>query len=304
MGGAHGDDRLPGDPVRERRILGRDGEAERQHRLVRRGREVLTEAVGDLVRARRRERRHPVHHVRADLVQPELERGDDAEVRSGAAHSPEEIGTLRLAHVEELAVGGDELDREEIVDREAEPSLKPAHAATEREPRDPRVADHAHRAGEAERLGLPVQLPQERPAVHLRRPALGIDTDAPHQGEIDHDPVVAGREAADAMASRADRDRDVLVTSEADRSDHVVHTVASGDDRRAPVDHRIPHEPGGVVAGAARKHDLPQEGVAEWRQRGCAHPCWCRLARHGWTGCHREALTAPWRSGRRAARRA
>ena len=265
------DDRLPGELRRERRIFRRRGEGERQRLFVGRGVEVLAEPVGDLVRPGGGERDQALHHVRADLVQTELERGHDAEVRPGPAHPPEEVGVLRLAHVEQLAVGRDEIHREEVVDREAEPPLEPAHPAAEREPGHPGVTDDAHGTSEPERLRLTVELAEERSAVHLRRPLLRIDADTPHQGEVDHDAVVAGREAADAVTTRPDRDHEVLLSRETDRTDHVVDVAAAGDDRRVAIDHPVPDDPGRVVVGASRQHDLTAERLAERCERVHAH---------------------------------
>ena len=43
--------------------------------------------------------------LRAHRVEPELERGHDAEVAAAAPEPPEEVGLVLLARVEELAVG-------------------------------------------------------------------------------------------------------------------------------------------------------------------------------------------------------
>ena len=51
-----------------------------------------------------------------DRVQPELKAGDDAEVAAGAADGPEEVRVLRRAGGPHLPVGGDDVDREEVVD--------------------------------------------------------------------------------------------------------------------------------------------------------------------------------------------
>jgi hypothetical protein len=187
--------------------------------------------------------------------------------------------------VEQFAGRRDEIDREEVVDRETEPPLEPSHPAAEREPSHPRVTDDADRARETERLRLTIELAEERPAVHLRRPSRGIDAHTPHQGQVDHDAVVAGRETADAVTAGPDRDRQVLLASEADRADDVIHAFATSDDRRSAVDHPVPHDPGGVVARASGQHDLALERLAERRQRGHAHRG-RRLAPHGSTGCH------------------
>jgi hypothetical protein len=77
------------------------------------------------------ERNRPVHRVQA-----KTERGGDAEVRAGAAKSPEQIRVFVLARPDEAAVGGHEVDREQVVDREAELPLQPSHSPAERQPGD------------------------------------------------------------------------------------------------------------------------------------------------------------------------
>ena len=74
-----------------------------------------------------------------ERVEPELEPGGDPEVRAGASEPPEELGMLVLGRAHDPAVGHDQLDREQVVDREAVLPLQPPHPAAEREPGDARV---------------------------------------------------------------------------------------------------------------------------------------------------------------------
>ena len=60
-------------------------------------------------------RDRPGQHLRPDRVEPELERGDHAEVRAATAHPPEEIGMLGRAGGPKLAVGRHDVDGEEVV---------------------------------------------------------------------------------------------------------------------------------------------------------------------------------------------
>ena len=75
-------------------------------------------------------------------------------VGPGAPQPPEEVRMLGFARWHEPSVGGHQVDRDEAVDREPEPSLQPADASAEREARNAGVRDHADRTGEAERLRL------------------------------------------------------------------------------------------------------------------------------------------------------
>ena len=49
----------------------------------------------------------------ADLVEPELEPGHDAEVAAAATDRPEQVRLVLGVDVQELAVGGDDLGREQ-----------------------------------------------------------------------------------------------------------------------------------------------------------------------------------------------
>jgi hypothetical protein len=68
------------------------------------------------------------------VVQAELEVHHDAEVAAAAPNSPEELGVLVGAGGEELAVGRDDVDREELVDGEPVLAHDPADPAPEGEP--------------------------------------------------------------------------------------------------------------------------------------------------------------------------
>src|SRR3546814_7241005 len=63
-----------------------------------------------------------------DGVQAELERGDHAEVAAAAPQRPKQVGVLVLGLPQQLAVGGHDVDGEEVVDREAVLAHQPADA--------------------------------------------------------------------------------------------------------------------------------------------------------------------------------
>ena len=62
---------------------------------------------------------------RADRVEPEHERRRHAEVAAAAVQRPEQVGVLVLAGGDLPAVGGDEIDRDQVVAGEPEPPLEP-----------------------------------------------------------------------------------------------------------------------------------------------------------------------------------
>ena len=71
-------------------------------------------------------------------MQAKAEGGRDPEVGAGT-QAPEEVLVLVVARPDAAAVGRDEIDGEETVDREPVLALEPPHAAAEREAGDARV---------------------------------------------------------------------------------------------------------------------------------------------------------------------
>ena len=106
-------------------------------------------------------------------MQAELELGHDAEVAAASAQAPEEVGVLGLARLDELAVGGHQVDGQQLVDREPVLAHDPADAAAEREPGDPGVGDDPAGRREPERLRLAVELAPEHAGLGPRRRASG-----------------------------------------------------------------------------------------------------------------------------------
>ena len=88
------------------------------------------------------------HHGRADRVQRELERGDDAEVAAAASQRPEQIGVFVGGRPDDAALGGDHLGGQKVVDGEPVFAHEKADAAAKREPGDTGVAHDAAGGGQ------------------------------------------------------------------------------------------------------------------------------------------------------------
>ena len=239
------------------------GQAERRPQLVGPRFHELAIALGQLCRPLDRVDDRAMGHRPLEGMQEELERRHDPEVRAGSAHAPEELGMLVLARPHDLAVGGDELDREQVVDRQAELALQPAHPAAERQAGHSRVGDDTDRADEPVRLRRVVELGEQRAAAHAGGPPLRIDRGATHPREVDHDAVVAGREAGDAVAAAPNGDDELLLTGETERRDDVVGARRPHDHRRPTVDHAVPDRARRVVVRVAGAHDLARECVRQ-----------------------------------------
>ena len=170
----------------------------------------------------------------------ELELRDDPEVAAAAAHAPEEVGVLVRARLHELALGRDEVDRDELVDREPVLAHDPADPAAERQPGDAGVRDDPGRHREPERLRLPVELAEQDARLHARGALLGIDAHALHRREVDHQRVVGDRKARERVPAAAHGDRQAARAPELHRGDHVRDAGAASDQRRMPVDRAVP----------------------------------------------------------------
>jgi hypothetical protein len=189
--------------------------------------------------------------ARGHRVEPELELGHDAEVAAPAAQPPEQIGLGGLVDTQPPAVGGDQLVRLHVVARQAEPAREPAHAAAEREPADAGVGDVSRRRGQPVLHRDAVERAEQRPALHPRATALGVDADAAHRRQVDRQAALRDAQPEHAVPSAAHADLEVLPAAEADRLDHVVRVRAAHDRPRPAVDHRVPHRPRLVISRRA-----------------------------------------------------
>ena len=133
------------------------------------GRPVAEHAQQVAARLARVEDRPGVDH-RPERMELELEPRDDAEVAAAAAQAPEQVGVLRLARVDEPAVGGDDVGADEVVAREPELPHRPADAAAEREARR---RPSSRRGRRSSRARAPASRGRRRPTPRRRRPSPG-----------------------------------------------------------------------------------------------------------------------------------
>ena len=157
----------------------------------------------------------------------------------------------------------------------------PADPAAEGQPCDAGVGDDAGRHREPERLRLPVELAEQHACLGARDPALGIDSDALHRGEVDHQRVVRDRVAGERVAAAADRNGNTARAGGLDGRDHVGDPGAAGDRGRTPVDRAVPDPPVLVETRIGGTDDLAAECSVVQLERvdGRAHAV--SLARSG-----------------------
>jgi hypothetical protein len=176
---------------------------------------------------------------RADGMQPELEGGRDTEVAAASVHGPEQLRVDVLARGDFPSVGGDEVDGEQVVAREAEAPLEPAGAASERESGDARGRDPSTGGREAVLLGGSVELPPGDARADACAPPVGVDVDLLHRTQVDHESAVVGGHARNRVSAGANRDVVTVLTREVQRVAHVTRRRAPCNDGRSLVDHRV-----------------------------------------------------------------
>ena len=227
-------------------IVGRDGIGG-QRRLVRRIREEVAPAAHRLVGIGGIE--DELHHRRlaGNLVQAKLELRDDPEVAAATAERPEEVGVLVGGDSQPLAIGGDERIGLHVVAGEPELAGQPAHASAEGQAAHAGMGDVPRRRGQSVLLGGPVERAQQSPAADRGTAGDRVDPDAAHRRQIDHEAAVRHGQAEHAVPAAFHADLEARIPAVENGSRDVGRARATRDERRAPVNHRVPHRAMRVV---------------------------------------------------------
>ncbi len=209
----------------------------------------------------------------ADWMQLVLERGGNAEVAPTAANGPEQVLVRLIADAQDPAVSCNDLGREQVVTGQAKAATEVPDPAAEREPPDAGRGDDAPRGGQAVGMGCIVEGPPGRSALGPRRARARINSDGLHARQIDHDCVVGGAEAGDAVRAPTYRKVELALPGEVHRCHDIVGAGTPDDDARSPVDHRVVH-PAGLLVGRVLGGDhLPPHLFAQlphvWRRHRC-----------------------------------
>jgi hypothetical protein len=152
---------------------------------------------------------------------------------------------------QESAVGGDDIHRDQIVDGEATLAHQPAQAASEREARNTRRRNLAPGRGQAKGLRLVVELSPGQAGLGLHRASRGVDADALHRRQVDHQTAVADGIAGDVVTAAPHGDEQVVGSRKVHRADDVGGPGTAGDQGRFAVDGAVPDASRDVVAGVA-----------------------------------------------------
>ena len=92
-------------------------------------------------------------------MEPVTQAGGDPEVAATAAERPEQVLMLRFGRRHQLAIGGDEFNRQQVVDRHPVLAHQPAEPTGERQPGDADSGDVAARRRQAGSVRPCVVLP-------------------------------------------------------------------------------------------------------------------------------------------------
>ena len=202
-------------------------------------------------------------HHRAEVVGPEGEPGDDAEVAAAAAQRPEQLGVRVGVDLDHLAGGQDELQRDEVVAGQAVLAGEPADAAAEREAGHAGLGHDPGRDDQLVRRGRGVDVAEPAAAADVHQLALGVDGDVAQPGQVDGQAAVRHGLAGHVVAAAADRGREPVLAGHADRGHHVLGAGAAQDQAGPPVGHGVPELAGLLVLGVVGADDVALERAGE-----------------------------------------
>src|SRR5204863_7859773 len=152
-----------------------------------------------------------------DLLQSELEPGDDTEVAAAAADRPEQVGVRLVVDPQHLTASGDDVGRHHVVDGEAVLAGQVADAAAQREAADPYRTGVAEAHRETVLSGRSGELGGGEAGLGPGRAASDVDVDRRHVAQVDDQPVVGGAVAGPAVPAAADCERQAGLARESDR---------------------------------------------------------------------------------------
>ncbi len=197
----------------------------------------------------------PADH-RADRMQPEEERRDDAEVAASTPDRPKEIRMLVGVGRDKAAIGQDDVHGQQVVDGQAIFARQVTQAATKGKAADAGGGDEAARCRHSEGVGGVVDLAPGAAALDAHGPRFRIDANALHLREVDHQPGVAGAEAGAVVAAPADSEEQVVLAGEGDGGDHVGDVGATGDHCGTLVDHAVVDRADRFIVRIARQDQV------------------------------------------------
>ncbi len=198
----------------------------------------------------------------ADLVQPEGEAGDDAEVAATAAQRPEQIRVLGPVRRPDPSVRGDDLDLFQVVGCPAEAARQVAESAAEGEAGDSGLGHEAEHRRQPVLLGRPVDVPQQAARTCVRETGGRVHGDLAHAGHVEGHPAVGECRAGDVVAAALDAQQQAVVRGEPHDGGHVLGRDRLDDQHGCRGDHGVPDQDGLVPALVpGREQRAPEPGA-------------------------------------------
>jgi hypothetical protein len=220
----------------------------------------------------------PAGEHRADRVQAVGERGDDPEVATAAAQSPDQVRMRLRSYLQQVAVGGDQLGLDEVVAGQAVPTVQPAQAAAQCEPGDTGHRHDAERSGQTVLLRSAVEFAKGQAGARAGRAPVRVDLEPLERGQVEHHAAVAHGVAGNAVPAATDREDEVVLPGEGDPAGHVIGAPALDHGGRSPVDHPVEDGTDTVVVAVLRADEAAPQPGTEGVERCPVHG---RGERHG-----------------------
>src|SRR6266516_854859 len=192
----------------------------------------------DVCRLFERPEHRPTIH-RADGMQLEQERGDNAEVAATTAYCPEQVGMLLGAGRDEAAIGEYHVNAKQVVDRQAQCSREVADASTQCQSTDTGTRNEAAGSGQPEGVRGMVHLAPGAATFDASSARGRINAHTLHARQVDHQAVIAGTQAGAAVPAASHGQRQLVLAGEVDRRDHIGHIHAAGDQGGSFLDHAV-----------------------------------------------------------------
>ena len=269
--------------------LGRDERHRRGRHHVGDGRQLLGRGLrlgdetGDDV-GRGRQQEHPADDG-LQRVQPELEPGDHAEAAAAAADGPEQVGVRLVVDLQQPAVGGHQLGREQAVDGQAVLAHQEPDAATKGDPAD------AHRSGVPEAGDQPVgagrggELAGCQARLGPGGPLLRVDLQSLHAGKVEDDAAVGAAVAGGAVPAAAHRQLEAAVAGEGDDPGDLGGVGGADDHGRVePLEPAVGSVPASSKPGSPGAITSPEKlSRSCWTEMPAGR--WRLVAYHSWVVC-------------------
>jgi hypothetical protein len=161
---------------------------------------------------------HAAQDGRPDRVQPELERGDHAEVAAAAPDGPEQVRVFAFACRQELALGGNDVGGQKVVTGKPVRAQEPAQTAAERQAGHAGMGNRAPGGRQPERLRFLIERAPQQARFGARRPPGRVHPNPLHRRQIDHQAAVTHGVSGDVVPAATDRHQQIVRPGELDRS--------------------------------------------------------------------------------------